>query len=453
MAVVLTTGAGNATGTVASSGTSITVAKPANVANGDLLLACVYNRNSDAGWSSVPSGWTLVASQPTPPAGSGFLAFYTKAIPSAAGETATDYTWSAAASTGRMTAVINRVTGAHATAVNAVSATAATQLGTGTSSTITCPAATTTVANTIVISAVAANTTSNDQTYMTVPSGTTLAAQVVTNTGGSNTQLQLAQNEQSTAASTGSKQWTTTGSLQASGVGFLIVVRPTSTPPTVTAPALVYQATNLPISLQWDAHSSGSTIADVVVTQVSNGAPTLTLSGTGVAARTATPTAPGLYEFSAVATDGDGVTSDPSIGTVAIYSPSGDAVAQAVLTNTDAWTNVGGVDITEAITDAANTDYAQSPEGPSDDAITYRMQPLRPGGARIKIRHRLQPVAGDATNCTVDVLQGASNTQVATETFALDDDWVDDELVLDSGENTAFNNHAVWAVRITADQP
>ena len=77
------------------------------------------------------------------------------------------------------------------------------------------------------------------------------------------------------------------------------------------------------------------------------------------------------------------------------------------------------------------------------------MQPVRPGAVTVKITHRLQPVGGAATTCKVDVLQGDSLTLVATQTFTLTDSWVDDQLVLDSTQNAAFTNHAVWALRIT----
>lgn len=452
MAVVVQTGAGNVTSAVASSATAITVSKPSNTADGDLLLALVVSRNGDSGYSSVPSGWTLVPGQPSIPAGSGSMRWYSKPIPSAAAETATDYTWSGATVSGRVAAIIVRVTGWHpSTPVDALSATVGTVVGANTTSaTLTGPAATATVPNTLVLSGMYANTTSG-QTYMTVPAGTTLAAQAVTNTGAANSQLQIATNTQSGSGSTGSKQWTTSVSTVGSGVAFTLVLRPTAAVPTVTPPGLQYVPTNTNVSMSFDTHSDASTVEELAVTQVSNGAPTITLGGDGLSPRVFTPTLPGLYRFEAVATDADGQDSAAATATVAVYSPTGDAMAQSLISNPDGWTNVGGDDIVEAVVDPG-TDAIQSPSAPTNDAITYQMQPLRPGNVTVKITHRFQPIGGAATTCKVDVLQGDSLTQVATETFNLTDSWVDDTLPLDSGENTAFTNHAVWALRLTANQ-
>ena len=451
MAAVAQSGAGNVTSAVASTGTTITVSKPANVANGDLLVALTYPRNSDAGFSAAPSGWTLVPGQPTIGTGQGGLRWYTKPIPSAAAETATDYTWSGASTGGRIAATIFRVTGAHATPIHALSATAGTLLGAGTTgATLTAPAATTTVPNTLVLTAMEANIVSG-QVYMDLPSGTTLVAQAVTNTGSANTELQVAQNTQSAAGSTGTKQWTHSTNTSNSGLSFILVLRPTASAPTVTPPAMQYVPTNTNVSMAFDCHSDASTVDNLAVTQVSNGAPTVTLGGDGLSPRVFVPTDPGLYQFSAVATDADGATSSTATALVAAYSPSGDAMAQALISNPDSWTNVGGTDIVEAVVDPG-TDCIQSPSAPTNDAITYRMQPIRPGAVTVKISHRLQPTGGASTTNKVEVLQGDSNTLVASQTFTLTDNWVDDTLVLDSTQNTAFTNHAVWALRITANQ-
>lgn len=451
MSISVPTGGSNVTTAQSSSATSITVNKPSNTADGDLLLALVLSRVADAGYTTAPSGWTLVSGQPSIPAGSGSLRWYSKPIPSAAAESATTYTWSGAATAGRVAAMVMRVTGAYSTPIDAISGSVGVMVGSGTSATLTAPAATTGYPNEVVLTGLVANTTSGDMTYFTVPSGTSLVGQVVTNTGGSNSQLQVSQNTQSSSGSTGSKQWTTTGSLTGSGVTFLLTIRPSSAAPTATAPALTYVPTNTPISLTWDTHSDASTVTDLTVTQVSNGAPTLTLAGTGLSPRTVTPTLPGMYQFQGVATDADGQASSAATATVAVYPTTGDSMAQALISNPDSWTNIGGDDLVEAVVDPG-TDCIQSPSAPTNDAITFRMTPLGPGAATVKITHRLQPVGGAATTCQVDVLMGDANTVVATETFNLTDSWVDDTIVFDSTENGAFTNRAVWALKITANQ-
>lgn len=104
-------GAGNVTTAVVGSGSSVTVAKPSNIADGDFLIAIVSFSNSSGTWTTVPAGWT------SPPGGT-FTSNRTsgiwgKPIPSAAAETATDYTWAATgAGSSRGGALIARVTGA-----------------------------------------------------------------------------------------------------------------------------------------------------------------------------------------------------------------------------------------------------------------------------------------------------------------------------------------------------
>lgn len=446
MSIAVATGAGNVTTAVASSGTSIVVNKPSNTADGDLLVALLYHRE-DAGYSTVPSGWTLVPSQPTITAGSGSLRFYTKPIPSAASESPTSYTWSGATPTGRQSAVIVRVTGANASPIDGVSATSATVV----TNTITAPAATAGHPAGLVLAGMSGNTTGGDQTFMTAPSGMTTAAQAVTNTGATNSQAQIATVAQVSAGSTGTKQWTTTaGASLGSGIGFLLVLRPTSSAPIATPPALQYRpVSDGAFSIDWGTFSDGGTVTNLTVTQVANGAPTLALSGTGLATRTATPTVPGYYQYSAVATDGDSQDSSPAVATVAVYSVAVDSVPYAQYSNAGGWTNVSGASASASVSNPSTTDYVQSPVNPTGAVTVFRMTPAAPGspfGFSINAQW-----VDSAANVTVDVLQGAGFTQVATKTVTLSNGWLVRTFDLTGPEATAFSDRATWAVRLTAD--
>ena len=59
MAAVVQTGTGNVTTINGQNVTSVTVAKPANTADGDLFLALVYHRNSGATCRMSRSAWSI----------------------------------------------------------------------------------------------------------------------------------------------------------------------------------------------------------------------------------------------------------------------------------------------------------------------------------------------------------------------------------------------------------
>lgn len=106
---VAQTGAGNVTTATQGSAQSITVAKPANLTDGDLMVAVVQAANGGGTWTTVPAGWdevTVTSSGRT-------AGVWVKAVPSAAAETASDYTFShTGAGNSRMGGLIVRVTGA-----------------------------------------------------------------------------------------------------------------------------------------------------------------------------------------------------------------------------------------------------------------------------------------------------------------------------------------------------
>jgi hypothetical protein len=93
-----------------------TLAKPANTTDGDVLFAVILNRTNAGSITTVPVGWTEIASNTT----NSTYGVYYKPIASAAAESATNYSWTVSASS-RMAGVLFRVTGAKiASPVDAV---------------------------------------------------------------------------------------------------------------------------------------------------------------------------------------------------------------------------------------------------------------------------------------------------------------------------------------------
>jgi hypothetical protein len=114
--------AGDFTTSISTGSASAVLNKPANVADGDLLVAFIYNQTS-GGTVTPPAGWALLSADFSSPRTCGW---YYKPIPSAAAETATSYTFTFSVSA-RNVNVLFRVTGADLTnPVDVVSSTQAT---------------------------------------------------------------------------------------------------------------------------------------------------------------------------------------------------------------------------------------------------------------------------------------------------------------------------------------
>ncbi len=114
--LAIQTGTGNLTSDAqATNGTTVTLAKPANIANGDLLVAIVTFQNAN-GTPAItpPSGWTQVSPavglSPLRPSG-----IYILPVPTASSISATNWTWTTNTSTGRRRGMLFRVTGADLT--------------------------------------------------------------------------------------------------------------------------------------------------------------------------------------------------------------------------------------------------------------------------------------------------------------------------------------------------
>lgn len=163
--------AGDVTTATDPSNGNITCSKPANVASGDVLVAVVYSTVGGGTWDTVPAGWTQGALANS----SRTLGVFTKPIPSAASETATDYTWHNSGGAGRIGALIFRATGVSGDQpIDAVGA----PVASGTS-TIVDPAVTAVSSEALLIGAFVSNIASGTPTAVTKPAS-------MTNVGGWN---------------------------------------------------------------------------------------------------------------------------------------------------------------------------------------------------------------------------------------------------------------------------
>ena len=104
----------------ANTGTQITVNKPVNTANSDLLVAAVYGRNSSAPYTTPPAGWTIVPPSVDNPRRCGS---FLHPPGHRRRERACNWTWAGGGS-GRHVGEIIRVTGAHATPLDSTGAVA-----------------------------------------------------------------------------------------------------------------------------------------------------------------------------------------------------------------------------------------------------------------------------------------------------------------------------------------
>jgi len=209
-------------------GTSITVAKPTNTADGDLLVAYIYSQaSSGTTFTTIPSGWTLRYGLTIRKGG-----VYTKSISSAAAETATSYTWSGA-STGRVIGTIFRVTGADLT--NPIDVLGTENADTTNATSITVPGLTPSLSNDLLLGFNYWNNSSTTliSTFSAAP-GMTDGIQVNSPTGGSantsGTDIQYQLLNGTTATGT------RTPTLAPSGVnvnGVLLTIRTGSFTPTI----------------------------------------------------------------------------------------------------------------------------------------------------------------------------------------------------------------------------
>ena len=201
--------------------TSVTVNKPTNVADGDTLVVWAYFRNN-SGTITPPSGWTAVSgSLQTTQA---TIQAFTKPIPSAAGETATSYTFSYSGTTARCNLTCFRATGVDSTTPIDASGTWVT---TGTTS-IVLPAVTAVSSTAMLIGFALAQMGSTTVPTLTPPGGMTLLIEDDFNNGTNDSSTGVFFKSLSSSGSTGTQTITVSAS-PSSVAGFMFTLNPAVT--------------------------------------------------------------------------------------------------------------------------------------------------------------------------------------------------------------------------------
>jgi hypothetical protein len=212
VAASILTGTGNVTTDSNSNAASLTIAKPANLANGHLMIAGIMFRNTGVA-STPPAGWSLFSAEALD---NGTTEIFYKAVPSAAAETATNYTWTTSNGSNRCCGFIALVSNADLTTPeDAAGATATSQVA---------PSVTTAAPNALLVAVNAVNIASATPLNTTAPTGMTEAVEVSA-PGTSTTTLQLSQEVIASAGATGTRTFTFSGT-PGSQRSFMFAIEP-----------------------------------------------------------------------------------------------------------------------------------------------------------------------------------------------------------------------------------
>jgi hypothetical protein len=296
------TGAGNVTTASAGVASSVTLTKPSNTADGDVLVAALYWRNS-AGTPAPPSGWAQIG-----PLNTTFETFglYAKAIPSAAAETATDYAFPVTGTgSQRVAGIMFRVLGGNLTTIQDAFGSLAPYTGTAS---VVLPEVTAATSYTLLVAYGINNAGATTSTF-TAPGGMTTIGTVTADNGSTST-IWVGTQVLSAAGATGTRTPTISPAASNSG-GFMVTLRgvpaltsqpdlgPDRTVESRAAVTLTASIGGTPTTWNW-AQTAG---------------PTVTLSGTG---SSRTFTAPATYDgatltFTAVASDGSSTSPAGSV--------------------------------------------------------------------------------------------------------------------------------------------
>jgi hypothetical protein len=199
MAAVPHFGTGDSTTATAASGTgaALTVAKPANVAVGDLLIGSFYSQFSGT-VTSAPSGWTLIKTFANRSGG-----LYYLTVPDSTALAGLPSTWSCTVSgSGRLCWDVFRVTGANLTTPIGVTGAEASQ---NASASFTIPAVSPTNTNDLLIAHAYWNNSSTTQSTYTPDALMTDGEQVKSPTSGNTSGIDIAYQTLSASGTTGTR--------------------------------------------------------------------------------------------------------------------------------------------------------------------------------------------------------------------------------------------------------
>jgi hypothetical protein len=280
MSPSLRTGTGNVTtaSTGAASGaTSLTLAKPANVVTGDMMIAILWSRNgTTAGFTGIPSGWNLITTSGAATS-VGWMGVYAKLA--GAGEAST-HAWTGTTS-GRLTGMIGILDDANNASLLDIAGGYATLINVGTTAAeLNLPTISPANNGGLLVAVGGQNTTGAAPHSFDPPAGMTDVAAVATSTTASDSSLYVGQEALSVSGATGNRHLVVdAGANNSSGQGFMFVLNGTTTDTVdagadqsaIPAGAVVYlAATSSSGAASWSQVSGGA------VTITSTGALTAT---------------------------------------------------------------------------------------------------------------------------------------------------------------------------------
>lgn len=196
---------------------------------------------------------------------------------------------------------------------------------------------------------------------------------------------------------------------------------------------------------------SGPNSPTVTVSTVNLNTASCTVNGsfTGVA---------GQYVLRLSGTDNADVASNNSDVIVDVYpANNADVGFRAEVSNAGAWTVTGAGTRLEAINNQSTTDYAESPSGPANAAVRYRMNAYGPGVCRLKLGVYQNP-SSPSTTLTCQAYKADNTTALGAPTVitvpaSLAADPADDpEAVIDSTgmaliPNLADRQELIWELK------
>lgn len=213
-------------------------------------------------------------------------------------------------------------------------------------------------------------------------------------------------------------------------------------PPVVTPSAAQSVQVGSQFTVSAAASDGDGTIASLVPTQTAG--PTLALTGTGNS-RTATPSVPGIYEYTWTATDDQGATSTGvSRVTVFTFSSAPNSVVGA-----GAYTPQGAADIVTALSDGNSATGAKSSSNPaSADVLRVGLPPYGAGSATVNYGY-FNDIGSPVRNLRVSLYMGNTEIAFATHANVANTTEAAGQLVLTDAQNNAWTDRTASELRFS----